>query len=82
MGFVIYKDASQEGGDFITYIKDVKVTYDKAVLDLQRDIDDEDIWGILRERQEARRAAELKRLGNMQVLKYLEKQKMDQGTVK
>ncbi len=82
VGFVIYKDASQEGGDFITYIKDVKVTYDKAVLELQRDIDDEAIWGILKARQEARRAAELRRLGNMQVLRYLEKQKMDQGTAK
>lgn len=81
-GLVIYRDASQEGGDFITYVKDIKVTYDKAVLDLQRDINDEAIWGILRARQEARRAAELKRLGNIQVLRYLEKQKMDKGTEK
>ena len=78
-GLIIYRDASQEGGDFITYVKDIKVTYDKAVLDLQRDIDDEAIWGILKARQEARRAAELKRLGNIQVLRYLEKQKMDKG---
>ena len=81
-GLVIYRDASQEGGDFITYVKDIKVTYDKAVLDLQRDIDDEAIWGILKARQEARRAAELKRLGNIQVLRYLEKQKMDKGIEK
>jgi len=79
-GLIIYRDASQEGGDFITYVKDIKVTYDKAVIDLQRDIDDEAIWGILKKRQEARRAAELKRLGNVQVLRYLEKQKMDKGT--
>ena len=79
-GLIIYRDASQEGGDFITYVKDIKVTYDKAVLDLQRDIDDESIWHILKDRQRARRAAELKRLGNMQVLRYLEKQKMDKRT--
>jgi len=78
-GLIIYRDASQEGGDFITYVKDIKVTYDKAVLDVQRDIDDEAIWHILKNRQRARRAAELKRLGNMQVLRYLEKQKMDKG---
>ena len=81
-GLVIYRDASQEGGDFITYIKDIKVTYDKAVLDVQRDINDESLWGILKNRQEARRLAELKRLGNMQVLRYLERQKMDKGTEK
>ncbi len=79
VGLVIYKDASQEGGDFITYVKDIKVTYDKAVLSLQRDIDDESIWHILQNRQAARRAAELRRLGNLQVLRYLEKMKMDKG---
>ncbi len=79
VGLIIYRDAAQEGGDFITYVKDIKITYDKAVLELQRDIDDESIWGILQARQEARRAAELRRLGNLQVLRYLEKQKMDQG---
>ncbi len=81
-GIVIYRDAVQEGGDFVTYIKDVKVVYDKAVLDAERDINDEAIWGILQARAEARKNAELKRLGNIQVLQYIEKQKMDQGTRK
>jgi hypothetical protein len=81
-GFVIYRDSTQEGGDFVTYVKDVKVTYDKAVLDSERDINDEAIWGILQARAEARRIAELKRLGNVQVLQFIEKQKMDQGTQK
>jgi hypothetical protein len=79
---VIYRDAVQEGGDFVTYVKDVKVVYDKAVLDTERDINDEAIWGILQARAEARRVAELKRLGNLQVLQFIEKQKMDQGTKK
>ena len=76
IGFVLYRDALQEGGDIIVYIKDVKITYDKALISVERDINDEVIWGIMTERQEARKTAELKRLGNLQVLRFLEKQKM------
>ncbi|MDC7126691.1 MAG: flagellar filament outer layer protein FlaA [Spirochaetales bacterium] len=75
-GFIFYKDAAQDGGDFITYIKDVTVTYDKAVLELQTDIDDEALWGILGDREEARRNAEYTKLGNKQVLRYIETQLM------
>lgn len=78
VGLVVYKDASYEGGDFITYVKDIKITYDKAVLDIERDIDDEGVWGILQARESERRAAELKRLGNLQILRYLESKKMHQ----
>lgn len=77
IGIVIYRDAAQEGGDFVTYVRDIKVTYDKAIIDTTRDINDEEIWGILQQRTEARRIAELKRLGNIQVLRFLEMQKMD-----
>jgi len=77
VGIVIYRDAAQEGGDFVTYFRDITITYDKAIIDTQRDINDEAIWGILQQRNEARRLAELKRLGNIQVLRFLEQQKMD-----
>jgi hypothetical protein len=76
IGLIFYRDSMQQGGDIVTYVKDIKITYDKALLETQRDINDEAIWGILTERQEARKAAELKRLGNLQVLRTLEKQKM------
>lgn len=73
----IYRDAMQEGGDFISYVKDITLVYDQAVLDeLNSDIDHESTWNILADREEARRNAELKRLGNVQVLRYLETQKM------
>jgi len=73
-----YRDAMQEGGDFIVYVKDVKVTYDQAVIqDVGTDLDHEATWGILAQREEERRNAELSRLGNLQVLRYLEAQKMD-----
>ena len=77
VGIIIYRDAAQEGGDFITYVRDISITYDKAILDAERDINDEAIWGILQQRNEARRIAELRRLGNIQVLRFLELQKMD-----
>ena len=77
-GLVIYRDAIQEGGDIVTYVKDIVLTYDKAVLDTQREIEDEAVWGILKARQEARQAAEIRRLGNLQVLRFQEKQKMHQ----
>jgi len=76
VGLIFYRDSMQEGGDIVAYVKDIKITYDKALLETQRDINDEAIWGIITARQEARKAAELKRLGNLQVLRTLEKQKM------
>ena len=77
VGIRIYRDAAMEGGDFITYLKDVQMKYDEAVLDVQSDIDDEAVWGILEEREQERREAEFRRLGNLQVLRYLEQQRMD-----
>lgn len=76
IGIRIYRDADMQGGDFITYIKDISLTYDRAVLNLERDINDEAVWGILQERERARRDAELRSLGNIQVLRYLEQRKM------
>jgi len=77
VGIVVYRDSEQEGGDFVTYVKDIKITYDKALIDTTRDINDEAIWGIIQQRNEARRLAELRRLGGIQVLRFLEQQKMD-----
>ena len=75
VGFRIYRDASVAGGDFITYIKDVRLTFDRAVLELERDINDEQVWGILEERERARREAELGNVGNLQILRFIESQK-------
>ncbi len=79
VGIRIYRDGSQEGGDFVSYIKDINVTYDLATLDVERDIDDEAVWGILQEREQARRQAELRRLGNVQILRFLEQRRMYPG---
>jgi len=75
-GINIRKDAAQEGGDIIAYIKDISITFDKAINEFERDIDEEAIWGIMTEREDARRTAEFERLGHIQVLRYLESQRM------
>lgn len=75
-GLIIHRDSAQEGGDFISYFKDIKVIYDKAVIEKNVDVDDEAIWGILRKREEDARNFELARLGNLQVLRRLEELKM------
>jgi len=75
-GIIFYKDAAQNGGDFITYVRDIEMIYDKAVLNPVRDINEEALWGILNEREQKRREAEFSKLGNLQVLRYLESQKM------
>ncbi|AFG37729.1 flagellar filament outer layer protein FlaA [Spirochaeta africana] len=76
VGFRIYRDANAVGGDFITYIKDVTLTFDRAVLDLERDFEDEQIWGILSEREAERRQAEISRLGEIQVLRFIEERRL------
>jgi hypothetical protein len=75
-GFQITRDAAHIGGDFIGYFKDVKIIYDKALLTSDRDIADEDLWGIITKKETERQAAEMDRFGIKQVNRYIEKQKM------
>ena len=74
-GFLIKRDSDKTGGDFITYIRDVKIIYDKAVLEPERDVDDEDLWHIIRDREDAKKRWEMSRFGQKQILRYLEKEK-------
>jgi hypothetical protein len=74
-GFLVQRDGAADGGDFITYFKDVKIIYDKAVLDTERDIDDEALWRIIETREDAKKRFEVDRFGHDQVLRYLEVQK-------
>jgi len=74
-GFYVQRDASRQGGDFVTYFKDVAIIYDLATLDIERDINDESLWNIIQIREEARKVWEMERNGQNQVLRYLEQQK-------
>ena len=75
-GFQVCRDANHIGDDFIGYFKDVKIIYDLAVVTSDRDIDDEDLWGIISKKEAERQAGEMARFGNKQVNRYLEKSKM------
>jgi hypothetical protein len=74
-GFIVQRDAAKAGGDFVGYFKDVKIIYDKAALDVERDIDDESLWRIILDRETSRKVWEMERFGQNQVLRYLEQQK-------
>lgn len=75
-GFQVTRDAAHTGGDFVGYFKDVSVVYDKAVLTTERDIADEDIWGIVTKREAEKQALEMSRFGDTQVNRFLESAKM------
>ena len=74
-GFLIKRDADKDGGDFVCYFRDVKIIYDKAVLDTDRDIDDEGLWHIIQDRETAKKKWEMSRFGQQQILRYLDQQK-------
>jgi len=74
-GFRLDRDADKDGGDFVAYFKDVKIIYDKAMLDTDRDINDEEIWGIINDRETAKKVFEMERFGKNQILQYLDSQK-------
>jgi Flagellar filament outer layer protein Flaa. len=79
-GFVVTRDAANEGGDFVAYVKDVKILYDKAVVEPIRDIDDESLWGIVGQKESERKGIESKKFGAQQVLRYLETIKQETRT--
>lgn len=77
-GFQVARDAGKVGGTFIGYFKDVRVIYDKALLTTDRDIADEDLWGIITKKESDAQNAEMMRFGDKQVNRYLERAKMAQ----
>jgi len=52
------------------------MVYDLAILDTERDIDDEAAWGIISDRRAAKQSAEVRRLGLLQLLRWQEQVKM------
>jgi hypothetical protein len=74
-GLRLDRDADMAGGDFVTYFKDVKIIYDKARLDTDRDIDDESVWKIINDRETQKKVFEMERFGQNQVLRFLDTQK-------
>ncbi|MDR2803154.1 MAG: flagellar filament outer layer protein FlaA [Treponema sp.] len=72
-GFIIQRDGSNEGGDFVVYFKDVKLVYDKAQLDAaENDIDDDAEWGLIKMREADRQRNELANFGKEQIWRFSE----------
>ena len=76
VGFQITRDGAHVGGDFVGYFKDVQIIYDKALLSAERDIRDEDLWGIIGQKESLKQAAEMQKFGTRQVDRYIEKVNM------
>ena len=74
-GFVVTRDAANEDGDFVGYVQEVRILYDKAVLVPVQDLDDESIWGIVQKKETERKNIESMRFGSQQVLRYIEQLK-------
>lgn len=75
-GLMVARDAAHVGGDFVGYFKDVKMIYDLAIPEREKDVDDEGLWGIIEARENVRKNNEIRRFGNAQVLRFMETQKM------
>jgi hypothetical protein len=75
--FRVYRQGDKIGGDFVVYIKDVKITYDLAVLDRDEPIDNEAAWQIISSKVIESKRREMTKLGQGQILRFLEKKKMD-----
>ncbi|GMO49614.1 MAG: flagellar filament outer layer protein FlaA [Treponemataceae bacterium] len=71
-----YDSKQAFSSEFISYFKDVKIIYDKAVLNTDRDIVEEDLWGIVQKKEDAKQNAEIERFGIKQVDRYVEKVNM------
>lgn len=82
IAIIVHRDANQvaDGNDVVFYLKDIKVIYDKDVVGLNDDVDDESIWQINKEKADKVANNELQRLGTLQVLRSLENKKIAQET--
>ena len=84
LGF--YRTKDTQGGDFITYVKDVTVEYDVVVVDFEEDIDDEATWQLLKTENDRKQAIESARIREQAELRDLEQRRIgdaaaaEQGT--
>ncbi|MDR3284609.1 MAG: flagellar filament outer layer protein FlaA [Treponema sp.] len=76
VGFQVVKDGSKPGGDFISYFGDVRLIYDRAVLNPVRDIAEEDAWHIITDEEQKKQTAEMSNFGTKQILLNAEKEKI------
>ncbi|MDR3312397.1 MAG: flagellar filament outer layer protein FlaA [Spirochaetaceae bacterium] len=76
VGFQVVRDPMVPGGDFISYFKDVKIIYDRAQDTSERDIAEEDVWGIIENREKGNQQREMEKFGAKQIGRYIAKEKV------
>ncbi|PKL11780.1 MAG: hypothetical protein CVV50_05235 [Spirochaetae bacterium HGW-Spirochaetae-6] len=74
--FVVYRHGDQWGGDFVIYVANVNVTYDLAILEEERDVDDEAVWKIVAEQTKMKQERERKLNAELLDLRRREEAKM------
>ena len=82
---VIYKSPNEKGGDFVAYVKDVKVKYEPYFTRDIKDIDNEAVWGIHKATDAKKQKHEdlmrwLKYSGSNQEEEYLKEEQNRQQT--
>ncbi|MCX8029404.1 MAG: flagellar filament outer layer protein FlaA [Brevinematales bacterium] len=73
--FKIYKPQEEPGGDFVVYFKDVSLSFDRAVVQEELDIDDEKYWQILSKEKIEYTKRSLRRIIDQVELVELEKKR-------
>ena len=77
-GFQITRDADCKDVEYTGYFQSVKLTYDVALLHSDRDIDDEDEWGVITKRETDRQTFEMSKFAAKQAVKFMEAERIKQ----
>ncbi|MDR2734992.1 MAG: flagellar filament outer layer protein FlaA [Spirochaetota bacterium] len=77
--FVVYRQMDAFGGDFVMYIRDLKMAFDKAIPDEDEDIDDEKVWGILAKARSEEKEREIQKLAEKRYLLEQEQAKLQRA---
>lgn len=77
-----YRSKEVVGGDFVVYIRDVAIDYEEAVppQEADYDVDDEDVWQILKTENDRKRKVERSKLKEIKELRDLERNRMQNNT--
>jgi len=70
---LFYRSRDTVGGNFITYVRDIKVDYEPAFVVLTEDINDEGTWHIIETERDRKKVLDEKRLLEIQELREIEK---------
>ncbi len=76
----IYKPQEEPGGDFVFYVKDIAVSFDRAVVQEELDIDDEKYWQVLSKAKIEYMKRNLRRILDQVELAELEKKRKAAST--